>query len=63
MITFIIWAIGVALAIKAIIEIWQTNLTTPIKALLTLVMILTSWVGVVVYYLIAKDNLENWFGK
>lgn len=63
MITFIIWAIGVALAIKAIIEIWRTNLTTPIKALLTLVMILTSWVGVVVYYFIAKDNLENWFGK
>lgn len=63
MIAFIIWLIGVILGIKAILEIFRMNLSSPVKLLLSILLVLTSWVGIIVYYLIAKDNLEEWFKK
>lgn len=60
MIGFIIWIIGVVLTIKAAIEIWNLNVD-PVKKIVVIVLfVLTSWLGIAVYYLVAKDKLATW---
>lgn len=60
MVAFIIWIIGVVLTIKAAIEIWNLNVE-PVKKLVVIVLlVLTSWIGIAVYYLVAKDKLATW---
>lgn len=60
MIGFVIWVIGLVLTIKAALEIWKVNGDTVKKLLLICLVILTSWVGLVVYYFYAKDKIQQW---
>ena len=60
MITFIIWIIGVVLTVKAALEIWKLNVDSVKKLVVIVVLVLTSWIGLAVYYLFAKDRLEGW---
>ena len=60
MIGFVIWIIGVVLTIKAAIEIWNLNVD-PVKKIVVIVLLVhTSWLGIAVYYLVAKDKLATW---
>ncbi|MGM9765418.1 MAG: hypothetical protein ACI3ZO_03580 [Candidatus Cryptobacteroides sp.] len=60
MITFIIWIIGVVLTIKAAMEIWKLNVDSVKKLVVIVLLVLTSWLGLAVYYLLAKDKLAEW---
>ncbi|MDD6252858.1 MAG: hypothetical protein ACI3ZT_03275 [Candidatus Cryptobacteroides sp.] len=60
MITFIIWIIGVVLTIKAAMEIWKLNVDSVKKLVVIVLLVLTSWIGLAVYYLLAKDKLAEW---
>lgn len=60
MIGFIIWIVGVVLTIKAAIEIWNLNVDPVKKIVVIVLLVLTSWIGIAVYYLVAKDKLANW---
>ena len=60
MITFIIWIIGVVLTVKAALEIWKLNVDSVKKLVVIVVLVLTSWIGLAVYNLLAKDRLEGW---
>lgn len=60
MIGFIIWIIGVVLTIKAAIEIWNLNVDPVKKIVVIVLLVLTSWLGIAVYYLVAKDKLAPW---
>ena len=60
MIAFIIWIIGVVLTIKAAIEIWNLNVDSVKKIVVIVLLVLTSWIGIAVYYLVAKDKLATW---
>ena len=60
MIGFIIWIIGVVLTIKAAIEIWNLNVDPVKKIVVIVLLVLTSWLGIAVYYLVAKDKLAIW---
>lgn len=60
MIGFIIWIIGVVLTIKAAIEIWNLNVDQVKKIVVIVLLVLTSWLGIAVYYLVAKDKLATW---
>lgn len=60
MIGFIIWIIGVVLTIKAVIEIWNLNVDPVKKIVVIVLLVLTSWLGIAVYYLVAKDKLATW---
>lgn len=60
MIGFIIWIIGVVLTIKAAIEIWNLNVDPVKKIVVIVLLVLTSWLGIAVYYLVAKDKLAKW---
>ncbi|MDR0988278.1 MAG: hypothetical protein LBM06_02285 [Prevotellaceae bacterium] len=58
MIWTIIWIIGLVLAIKAALEIWGWSSVSPVVRLLVIVLVLiTSWIGLLVYYLWGKNNL------
>ncbi len=55
----IIWLIGVILAIKAVLEILKWNINPIVKILVAVLLLITSWVGLIIYYLWGKDNLEK----
>lgn len=56
-----LYIIGVVLAVLAVLDILKKNIS-PIGKLITAVAVLaTSWVGLAVYYLYAKDHLTEWF--
>lgn len=61
MIATIIYIIGIILCIKAVLEILNTNISTAGKTISIILLLVTSWIGLLVYYLYAKDHLHEWF--
>lgn len=60
MISFIIWIIGVVLTVKAAMDIWNLNGDNVKKILFIVVIVLTSWLGLLFYYLIGKEKMPEW---
>ncbi len=63
MVGFIIYIIGLLLTIFAIIDIVKKNISGGCKALWIVIILLTSWLGLVFYYLFAQNNIERWCNK
>ncbi|MBQ8056481.1 MAG: hypothetical protein IJ270_06685 [Paludibacteraceae bacterium] len=61
MMALIIWIIGLVLSIMAILEILKMNMSAVGKIISIVVLLLTSWIGLAVYYLYAKNHLTSWF--
>lgn len=59
MIGTIIWIIGVVLAVKAVLEIWKWDVDTVKKLLIAILILITSWVGIAVYYFWGRENLPK----
>lgn len=59
MIGFIIWIIGLILAIKAVLEIMQWKVDGVKKLLVAILVLLTSWIGLIFYYFWGRDNLSS----
>ena len=59
MIGFIIWIIGLILAIKAVLEIMKWNVDGVKKLLVAILVLLTSWIDLAVYYFWGRDNLPQ----
>lgn len=59
MIGFIIWIIGLILAIKAVMEIMKWPVNGAKKILVIIVLLLTSWLGIAAYYFWGRENLPN----
>lgn len=59
MLGFIVWLIGVILAVKAVIDILKWNINPIVKILVAILLLATSWIGLIVYYFWGKDNLER----
>ena len=59
MIGFIIWIIGLILAIKAVMEIMKWPVNGAKKILVIIVLLLTSWLGIAVYYFWGRENLPS----
>ena len=59
MIGFIIWIIGLILAIKAVLEIMQWKVDGVKKLLVAILVLLTSWIGLIFYYFCGRDNLPS----
>ena len=57
----IIYIIGFVLSILAVIDIIKKPISTFGKVLSSVPVLITSWVGLVVYYLYAKNHLTEWF--
>lgn len=56
----IIYIIGLVLSVMAVLDIFKKNISTPWKLIWAVLVLATSWIGLAVYYLVVKDNLENW---
>ncbi len=63
MIGFIIWVIGIVLAVKAVLEIMKWPVNGVKKLLVAIVILLTSWIGICVYYFWGRENLPQMLKK
>lgn len=61
MISSIVYIIGVVLAIAAVIDIFKKPISLVGKIIVAVIVLATSWIGLLVYYLWAKDKLTKWF--
>ena len=61
MISTVVYIIGVVLAIAAVIDIFKKPISLVGKIIVAVIVLATSWIGLLVYYLWAKDNLTKWF--
>lgn len=60
MVALIIWIIGLVLTIKAAIEILNLEGDTVKKLLSVIVLILSSWLGLLLYYFWARKKVAEW---
>lgn len=56
----IIWLIGTVLAIMAVLDVFKKNISTGWKIIWTVLLLVTGWIGLAVYYFFAKDKIEGW---
>lgn len=57
----ILYIAGLVLAVLAVIDILKKPISTVGKLISCVLVLLTSWIGLAVYYLYAKDHLTEWF--
>ena len=57
----IIYIIGIVLSVLAVIDIFKKPISLIGKIICAAVVLLTSWVGLLVYFLWAKDHITEWF--
>ena len=57
----LIYIIGVVLAIIAVLDILKKPISLVGKIISCVLVLAFSWVGLLVYYLYAKDHLTEWF--
>lgn len=60
MIAFILWIIGLVLAVKAALEILKLEGDVVKKLLCVIALVLTSWIGIAVYYFWARERVAQW---
>lgn len=57
----IVWLAGLVCTIWCVMDIFKKEISTSGKVIASIIVLLTSWVGLVVYYFYAKDRLTEWF--
>ena len=57
----IVYIVGVVLSILAVIDIIKKPISLVGKIITAILVLATSWIGLAVYYLYAKDRLTKWF--
>ena len=57
----ILYIAGLVLAIMAVLDILKKPISLVGKIICSVIVVLTSWVGLAVYYLYAKDHITEWF--
>lgn len=60
MVGTVIWLIGVVCTIWCVLDIFKHNISTGGKVIASVAVLLTSWVGLAVYFFYAKDRLQEW---
>ncbi|MBQ6015719.1 MAG: hypothetical protein IJL22_05420 [Bacteroidales bacterium] len=57
----IIYLIGLVLAIIAVLDIIKKPISLVGKIICAVLVLATSWIGLLVYFLYAKDHITEWF--
>lgn len=57
----LVWLIGLICAIWCVLDIFKKNISTAGKVIASIVVLLTSWVGLLVYMFWARDHITKWF--
>ena len=59
MIGFVIWIIGLILTFRAAIEIWNINAAVEKRLIAIVLIVLTSWLGLLFYYFYGKERMAG----
>ena len=57
----IVYIAGIVLSILAVLDIIKKAISLIGKVICCVLVLATSWIGLAVYYLYAKDHLTEWF--
>ena len=57
----IIWIVGIVCNVLSIVDVFKKNITTIGKIIMTVLLLLTSWIGLALYYFWAKNHVTEWF--
>ena len=57
----ILYIAGIVLAVLAVLDIFKKPIGIVGKIICSVIVLCTSWIGLAVYYLYAKDKLTSWF--
>lgn len=57
----IIYIAGIVLSVLAVLDILKKPISAAGKIITAIIVLATSWIGLAVYYLYAKDHLTEWF--
>ena len=57
----IIYLAGLVLAILAVVDIFKKPISVVGKIITAVIVVVTSWLGLAVYFLYAKNHLTEWF--
>ena len=57
----ILYIAGLVLAILAVLDLLKKPISLVGKIICCVLVLITSWVGLLVYYLYAKDHIVEWF--
>lgn len=57
----IVYLAGLVLAILAVIDIFKKPIGIVGKIITAVLVLATSWIGLIVYYLYAKNHITEWF--
>ena len=57
----IIYLVGLVLAILAVVDIFKKPIGVVGKVICSVLVLATSWIGLIVYYLYAKNHITEWF--
>ena len=62
MVGFAIWIVGLVLTIKAALEIWRIHAPIERRLIAIILIVLTSWIGLLFYYFYGKARMPQWLG-
>ena len=57
----LVYIIGVVLSVLAVLDIIKKPISVVGKIITAVLVLATSWIGLVVYYLYAKNHITEWF--
>jgi hypothetical protein len=57
----IIYIAGIVLSVLAVLDILKKPISNGGKLITAVLVLLTSWIGLFVYFFYAKDHLTEWF--
>ena len=57
----IIWLAGIVCAIWCVLDIFKQPISLVGKVIMTVVVLATSWLGLLLYYFWARHKVTSWF--
>jgi len=57
----IVYIVGIVLSVIAVLDIVKKPISLVGKIVTSILVLATSWIGLAVYFLYAKDHLVEWF--
>ena len=57
----LVYIVGVVLSVIAVLDILKKPISLVGKVISCVLVLATSWIGLLVYFLFARDRLTHWF--
>ncbi|MBO7198268.1 MAG: hypothetical protein J6V28_05690 [Tidjanibacter sp.] len=59
----ILYILGLVCAVWCVLDVFKKNIDLPWKLIVAVVILATSWLGLVLYYFWVRKNIELWLNK